>query len=43
MQAGRGFILFWIGKPSRDVGLIKTAFLKMSKWVIQYISQQIHP
>ena len=41
MQAGRGFILFLIGKPARGLGLIEMEILKITVLVIkQEVKQQ---
>jgi hypothetical protein len=35
MQAGRGFILFLIGKPARGLALIEMEILKITVFVIK--------
>ena len=34
MQAGRGFVLFTIGKPAMGLGLIEKTFLKITGLII---------
>ena len=39
MQAGRGFLLFWFGKPSPRKGLIEKHISKKQE---QYINNQLY-